>query len=209
MGYVKYLFLVIFLTILGFTQVRGQKLELDTVYFVKTTNFLQKILTYKDLNANINLTPENFLIPVQGTIYAPNGQEIIKDEKHFYVNIQQTGFIYELFNQKDSLLEFRRIDRTININYNIGCYHFLHQEKLYSYGGYGFWKSNGHIRQFNVMDKQWDIIPMNYEIFSNGYRWYSNTEEKLFVPFQSIVNTGLKYIPENQLESQWDSSIWI
>ena len=205
MGYVKYLFLVIFLTILGFTQVRGQKLELDTVYFVKTTNFLQKILTYKDLNANINLTPENFLIPVQGTIYAPNGQEIIKDEKHFYVNIQQTGFIYELFNQNDSLLEFRRIDRTININYNIGCYHFLHQEKLYSYGGYGFWKSNGHIRQFNVMDKQWDIIPMNYEIFSNGYRWYSNTEEKLFVPFQSIVNTGLKYIPENQLESQWDS----
>jgi hypothetical protein len=105
----------------------------------------------------------------------------------------------------DSLFEFRRIDRTVNINYNIGCYHFLHQDQLYSYGGYGFWKTNGHIRQFNVMDKQWDIVPMNYEIFSNGYRWYSNKEAKLFVPFQTIMNAGLKIIPENKLESQWES----
>ena len=205
MSCVKNIFLIIFLNILSFTHTSAQNFQLDTVYFVKKTPFLQKILSYQDLYANINLSPDNYLIPVQGTLYGLNGQEIIKDKNRLYVNIQQTGFVYQLFGQKDSLLEFRRIDRTININYNIGCYHFLHQDQLYSYGGYGFWKTNGHIRQFNVMDKQWDIIPMNYEIFSNGYRWYSNKEAKLFVPFQTIMNAGLKVIPENKLESQWES----
>ena len=56
-----------------------------------------------------------------------------------------------------------------------------------------------------MIDKQWDIVPMNYEIFSNGYRWYSSEAEKLFVPFQTIMNAGLKVIPENKLESQWES----
>ena len=205
MSCVKNIFLIIFLNILGFAQINAQHSELDTVYFVKKTPFLQKILSYQDLDANINLSPDNNLIPLQGTVYGPNGQEIIKNNNSLYVNIQQTGFVYQLFSQNDSLLEFRRIDRTININYNIGCYNFLHEDQLYSYGGYGFWKTNGHIRQFNVIDKQWDIVPMNYEIFSNGYRWYSSEAEKLFVPFQLILNTGLKFIPENELESQWIS----
>lgn len=205
MSCVKKTFLIIFLNIVGFAQIKAQHSELDTVYFVKINPFLQKILSLEDLKANINLSPENFIIPLQGTVYGPNGQEIIKDENSLYVNIQQTGFVYQLYSQNDSLLEFRRIDRTININYNIGCYNFLHQNQLYSYGGYGFWKTNGHIRQFNVIDKQWDIVSMNDEIFSNGYRWYSREAEKLFVPFQVVVNAGLKYIPENELESQWIS----
>ena len=205
MSCVKKAFLIIFLNILGFAQINAQHSELDTAYFVKKTPFLQKILSYQDLDANINLSPDNYLIPLQGTVYGPNGQEIIKNNNSLYVNIQQTGFVYQLFSQNDSLLEFRRIDRTININYNIGSYNFIHQDQLYSYGGYGFWKTNGHIRQFNAMDKQWDIVPMNDEIFSNGYRWYSNKVEKLFVPFQSIINSGLKFIPENELESQWES----
>ena len=124
MSCVKKIFLVVFLIILEFSHVNAQNFELDTVYFVKNTNFLQKILSFQDLYANINLTSENYIIPVQGSIYAPNGQEIIKDEKSLYINIQQTGFVYKLFSQKDSLLEFRRIDRTININYNIGCFNF-------------------------------------------------------------------------------------
>jgi hypothetical protein len=205
MVYVKKVFLAFFLILLEISNVSAQNVGLDTVYFVQNTNFLKNILSLKDLYANINLSPENYIIPVQGTIFAPNGQEIIKDENSLYVNIQQTGFVYQLFSQKDSLLEFRRIDRTINLNYNIGCFNFLQQGQLYSYAGYGFWKTNGHIRQFNVMDKQWDILPMNFEIFSNGFRWYANKEEKLFVPFQDILNAGLKTIPENQLENQWTS----
>ncbi|MGI9138353.1 MAG: hypothetical protein ACR2IM_04870 [Sediminibacterium sp.] len=197
--------MTILLIIFEFSQIHAQIFELDTVYFVKKTNILQKILSFTDLNTHIKLSPENYIIPVTGSLFAPNGQEIIKEDSSFYVNIMQTGFVYQLFSQKDSLLGFRRIDRTININYNIGCFNFLHKGQLYSYAGYGFWKTNGHVRQFNVMDKQWDILPMNYEIFSNEFRWYSYKQEMLFVPFQDIVNAGLKSIPESQLENKWVS----
>ena len=205
MSCVKKIFLIIIPIIIQFSQVNAQGSQLDTVYYVKNTHFLKKIISLQDLYANINLSSDNYIIPVQGTMFTANGQEIIKDEKHLYVNIQQTGFVYQLVGQMDSLLEFRRIDRTINLNYNIDCLNFLHQGNLYSYAGYGFWKTNGHIRQFNVMDKQWDILPMNNEIFSSAYRWYSYKDEKLFVPFQDIINAGLKNIPENQLENQWTS----
>ena len=205
MSCVKKIFLIIFLNSIVFLKINAQNFNLDTVYLVKTTPFLEKIISLGDLNANINLSPENYIIPVLGTLYAPNGQEIIKNDKNLYVNIQQTGFVYQLFSQNDSLLEFRRIDRTINLNYNIGCYNFLYEDQLYSYGGYGFWKTNGHLRQFNVLDKQWDIIPLNKEIFSNAYRWHSNKEGKLFVPFQDFENAGLKSIPEDQLETKTES----
>ena len=99
MSCVKNIFLIIFLNILGFAQINAQHSELDTVYFVKKTPFLQKILSFQDLDANINLSPDNYLIPAQGTLYGPNGQEIIKDKNNIYVNIQQTGFVYQLFSQ--------------------------------------------------------------------------------------------------------------
>lgn len=199
------LFLTFFLILLAISNASAQNIRLDTVYFIKNTNFLKKVLSFKDLITNINLSPENYIIPVQGTDLSPNGQEIIKDNKSLYVSIKNTGIIYLLLNQKDSLLELRRIDRTINLNYNINCINFIQQGQLYSYAGYGFWKTNGHLRQFNVMDKQWDIVPLNNEIFSNEYRWYNHKKQQLFVPFQNIVNAGLKSIPENQLENQWTS----
>ena len=205
MSCVKKTFLIIFLNILGFAQINAQHSELDKVYFVKKTPFLQKILSLENLYANIYLSDDNNIIPGQGTNFGEYSQEIIKDEKNLYVNLQRTGFVFKLFNQNDSLLEFRRIDRTINLNYNIGCYNFLYEDQLYSYGGYGFWKTNGHLRQFNVLDKQWDIIPLNKEIFSNAYRWHSNKEGKLFVPFQDFENAGLKSIPEDQLETKTES----
>ncbi|MEY4056794.1 MAG: hypothetical protein EBU05_01245 [Chitinophagia bacterium] len=205
MSCVKNILFIIFLNILGLTQINAQHTDLDTVYFVKKTPFLEKILSSQGLYANINLSKDNNIIPGQGTNFAEYSQEIIKDEKNLYVNLQRTGFVFILFNQNDSILEFRRIDRTINLNYNIGCYNFLYEDQLYSYGGYGFWKTNGHLRQFNVLDKQWDIIPLNKEIFSNGYRWYSNKEGKLFVPFQDFENAGLKSIPQDQLETKTES----
>ena len=159
MSCVRNIFLIIFLNILSFAQINAQHSELDTLYFVKKTPFLQKILSLDDLYANIHLSLDNPIIPNKGTDFEEFTQEIIKDAKNLYVNFQRTGFIYQLAGQNDSLLLFRRLDRTINLNYNIGCYNFLHEAQLYSYGGYGFWKSNGHLRKFNVLDKQWDIIP--------------------------------------------------
>ena len=108
-----------------------------------------------------------------------------------YVLISQTGVIYQLEDKQDSTYSFHRIDATININYNIASNNFVWDKHIYSYGGYGFWKLNGHLRAFNFLDKEWDIAPADNEIISNGYNWYSNKEGRVYVPFQSIVNAGI------------------
>lgn len=195
-------FIFFILIISSFNGLNAQIWNLDTLYQVKITPFLDKVLSIQSNFLSIELSADNFIVPVKETIFAPNGQMLLKDNKDIYINIQQTGFLYKLIDVKDSLMAFRRMDRTININYNIGCYNFIHQGNLFSYGGYGFWKTNGHLRQFNIIDQQWDIIPMNNEIFSNGYRWFSQKTGKLFIPFQNELNAGLKQIPDNILDNQ-------
>ena len=191
MSYVKIFISISFCFFIGLINGKAQNHALDSVYYVKMDPFLSKIIELQDLEANIKLSRNEYIIPIEGTFFSPNGQEVIKHKKQLYVTIQQTGFLFQYMGLKDSLAIFKRIDETININYNIGCLTFVYQDQLYSYGGYGFWKSNGHIRKFNYIDKQWDIIPTNDEIFNINYNWFSNKEGKLYVPFQFIVNAGL------------------
>jgi hypothetical protein len=120
-----------------------------------------------------------------------NGQELIKTKEKLYLLISQTGVIYELEDKADTIYTFHRIDNTININYNIASNNFVWDKHIYSYGGYGFWKLNGHLRAFNFLDKEWDIVPANNEIISNGHNWFSKNEGRVYVPFQAIVNAGI------------------
>lgn len=191
MSYVKILITTLCCLFIGFTNSKAQNNTLDSVYYVKIDPFLSKIIELEDLETNISLSSKEFIIPTNGTLFAPNGQELIKNKKHLYVTILQTGFLFEYIGIKDSLAIFKRIDETVNINYNIGCLTFMYKDQLYSYGGYGFWKSNGHIRKYNFIDKQWDIIPTNKEIINIGYHWFSKKEGKLYVPFQRIINAGI------------------
>jgi len=196
----KFCFLFIIANLFFFAIGYGQKREIDTVYQVKITPFLRQLLEFKDLDANISISSENHIIPTEGTIFYPNAQEIIKEGNHLLLMIQQTGFVFELTDYHDSVAVFKRLDRTININYNIGSLNFLYQNQLYSYGGYGFWRANGHLRMFNYNDKEWDIFPLNDEIVSYGMHWLSKKEGKLFVPFQKSMNAGL--IQESEFDKQ-------
>lgn len=191
MNYVKTFISISFCFFIGLINGKAQNYTLDSVYYVKMDPFLSKIIELQDLEANIMLSKYENIIPTNGTLFSPNAQEIIKNKKKLYVTIQQTGFLFEYMGLKDSLAIFRRMDATVNINYNIGCLTFIYKDQLFSYGGYGFWKSNGHIRKYNYLDRQWDIIPTNKEIFNIGYNWFSKKEEKLYVPFQRITNAGL------------------
>jgi hypothetical protein len=191
MNYVKTFISISFCFFIGFINGKSQNYTLDSVYYVKIDPFLSRIIALEDLEANIMLSREEYIIPTNGTLFSPNAQEIIKNKKILYVTIQQTGFLFEYMGLKDSLAIFKRMDATVNINYNIGCLTFIYKDQLFSYGGYGFWKSNGHIRKYNYLDRQWDIIPTNKEIFNIGYNWFSKKEGKLYVPFQRITNAGL------------------
>ena len=191
MNYVKSIIFTIFISIAFILSANATLSELPEHFKVSGNPFLDKIVNLKDLECKVFISKPNRIIPTGETIFKMNGQELIKTKENLYLFISQTGVIYQLEDMADSNYTFHRIDATININYNIECNNFVWNKHIYSYGGYGFWKLNGHLRAFNFLDREWDITPANNEIISNGYNWFSKNEGKLYVPFQTIVNAGI------------------
>jgi len=191
MNYAKYILFTIFLSLVFFLRANATIIQLPEQFTITNNPFLNKITSLQDLECKVFLSKQNEIIPVEGTIFKMNGQELIKTKEMLYLFISQTGVIYALEDKADTIYTFRRIDNTININYNIASNNFVWDKRIYSYGGYGFWKLNGHLRAFNFLDKEWDIVPANNEIISNGHNWFSKNEGRVYVPFQSIVNAGI------------------
>lgn len=122
-------------------------------------------------------------------------QVIYKFDSTFYLQLLATGRIHEIRPLTDSTYSFKRVDRTVNLNYNIGSLSFNHKNDIYNYGGYGFWKNHGNLIKFNWKDKEWDISPLNQEVIPhnnlNGTSWYDPVSHSLYVPYESIVNAGI------------------
>lgn len=192
MKYIKSILFFLFFSLVFIPKAKSSFLELPESFKISNNPFLDKITSLKELEYKVLLSKQNKIIPVEQTLFKINGQELIKTKEQLYLLISQTGVIYSLKEKQDSSYTFQRIDATININYNIDCNNFIWNNTIYSYGGYGFWKLNGHLRAFNFLDKEWDITPTNVEIISNGSNWFDKKEGKLYVPYQSIVNAGIK-----------------
>ncbi len=163
----------------------------DSIYIVPNTPLLTKIISIPNFHTSISLSEETKIIPLKGTILASNAQELIKNGDTIYVFIEQTGFLYKLVQHDSVSSVFKRLDHTVNLNYNINCKNFIYNNEIFSYGGYGFWKSNGHLRKYNFQDSEWDIIPLNKEIISTYFIWFSEAQGRLYLPFQRIVNAGI------------------
>jgi len=191
MNYAKSILFTIFLSLVFIIRANAAIIQLPEHFKITNSPFLDKITSIQDLECKVFLSKQNEIIPVDGTIFKMNGQELIKTKEKLYLLISQTGVIYQLEDKVDSSYSFHRIDNTININYNIASNNFIWDKHIYSYGGYGFWKLNGHLRSFNFLDKEWDIVPANNEIISNGHNWFSKNEGRVYVPFQAIVNAGI------------------
>jgi hypothetical protein len=174
-----------------FLSIRSYAQGPDSVFVVPNTPFLSKIISIPDLHTSISLSPETTLIPLKNTIIASNAQKLYKNGADIYVFIEQTGFLYKLVHYDTANCVFKRLDHTVNLNYNINCKNFIYKNEIYSYGGYGFWKANGHLRKYNFQDSEWDIIPLNKEIISTYFLWFSETQERLYLPYQKIINAGI------------------
>jgi hypothetical protein len=165
---------------------------LDSVYKFPTNTLWKYILSEEVQDCNITFEPgEDKMIPLLGTDYYGKSLQAIKSSKDIYIFIHHSGVVFKYFNLEDSLLVFKRIDQTVNLNYNIGSKTFLFKGDIYNYGGYGFWKSNGLLRKYNKVDQEWDIVPLNMEIFSADINWYDKKEGRVYVPYQVIINTGI------------------
>ena len=121
MSYKNLKFVPFLVFLLVFSTISAQFVPCERAYTVFYNPFLQKIVELKDYNGNIAISKSADILPLNGTSFASNGQELIKHNGKIYVLIFQTGFIFQMSEPQGDSVVFKKIDNTININYNIVC----------------------------------------------------------------------------------------
>lgn len=181
--------------------------EIDTVVLLKSSPFYTDFLKRASSTTVIQLSPVKLINP-QHSALKNKGYQIFKTSNTLFIHFDGSGLLYQLQNPNDSILTFKRIDDTEDLNYNISAFLFTNKKDIYNLGGYGFWKSSGTLRKYNTKDKEWDAVPLNEEIhipFAKDLSWFNPTTEKLFIPYQQIINTGIEI--END-ETQFDKKAY-
>lgn len=169
--------------------------EIDSILLVKKSSFLADLAKKKG-GFCLNWVDPNTLSNTQSPKLTIRGQQLIKQQNDLLIHFAGSGLLYKWEDPEptDSIWRFKRIDHTENTNYNFAAFSFVNGNDIYNIGGYGFWKSNGTLRKFNWKDKEWDVAPLNQEIFLPGIadiNWFDPKNQYLYTPFQQEINAGL------------------
>lgn len=174
--------------------------DIDSVFTLKNSPFFTDLIRKKHLIQPLRSSEFNFIKP-QFKHLKTRRYQFFKSGQDFFIHFNGSGFLYQLENPTDSVLTFKRIDDTENYNYNIEAFLFTHQKEIYNIGGYGFWRSSGTLRKYNHKDQEWDAEPIDQEIHlpyvnqlgtSGQLTWFNTNTEHLYIPFQTIINSGVK-----------------
>jgi hypothetical protein len=84
---------------------------------------------------------------------------------------------------------FRRLDSTHFYGYNSGSVYLSYQDTIYNFGGWGFWKANGHLRYYSEFNREWNIKTVDKEIpiipifyllnRKKGYLYYAGDDKNV------------------------------
>lgn len=167
----------------------------DSLVHLRKNPFFQSLFAKKDVETVIDIRKPIKLVELKNEVINKKDLILVKNRKGVFLQATGTSRVYQLMDDTDTTWRFSRLDHIENINYNINAYSFSHNNTLYNYGGYGFWKSNGLLRRFNEKNKEWDIVPLNKEIHINNEfqnNWKDPHNPILYVLFEHELNEGLK-----------------
>jgi hypothetical protein len=152
--------------------------------------------------------------------YQFNKQFLLKTKAQLLLGIAGTGHLYELKQVSPGLFDAVRIDSTLYAGNNFCAANFSIDSSIYSFGGYGFWKTNGTLKQYNPFSREWDVIPLLEErastfcqnpsgvnwkskknaipdlrdfntAFAPSFFWIDEIERKFYVGAQHVINENL------------------
>ncbi|KIC90816.1 hypothetical protein [Flavihumibacter sp. ZG627] len=123
------------------------------------------------------------------------GATLVKTNTELLALVNGTGWVYAL-DTASVENPWRRIDSTVFTGYNMGCLTFYADGQVWSYGGYGLWNNNGHLRYYAKDKYEWEIKPLNREIphiFDNSDLFYLDTANaRLYMLGIRFINDALK-----------------
>ena len=148
------------LLLIGFLA-EGQEICIDNNplldHLYKDTNNISAIDNF-DIDANPKF------LPINDKHVAQYRQRLIKSKKHLYIQLDATGRVYQATGITTDKICFTRIDSTYHFGYNGDQIVFEQNDTLFAFGGQGFWRINGQLRYFSVIQNEWNILKINKEL---------------------------------------------
>lgn len=187
-------FLVLILCLLSADFVEGQKLAYSggLEKLVNSEFAIAEITQYNPGTGNF-FTLEHVQAPYMKTVT----QYLVRNRNGLYLLPDGTGRIYKI-ELADNGVEIIRQDSTLYFGYNFGCYPFTYHDTLYSFGGYGHWQYNGHLRVYVPQKGEWELEKLNREVpfFRGVYMappiWYDLKKGELWIGFSVYAAEGTK-----------------
>jgi len=113
--------------------------------------------------------------------------KFVRNKHGVFMSLDATGRIYQV-QENEPDMDLIRIDSTLFFGYNFGSYFFTHNDTLFSFGGYGYWQTNGHLRYFKYDQAEWELMPLSEEItarksdadFSYNF-WFDQSKGNFYV----------------------------
>ena len=142
-------------------------------------------------------------------------QYLVKTKADLYCGINGTGRLYKITDSSNTLT-FHRIDSTYHSGSDFFAANFVIGNNIYSFGGYGFWKSNGLLRYFNTYSKEWEVQKLTKEIPCNNFHagsgfWVDTGYMKFYMISPVTRNEGLKsdtfFLSKNSKDSASNKNI--
>jgi hypothetical protein len=118
----------------------------------------------------------------------------IKTANGLFLQPGGSGRVYKVDLEQMALI---RIDSTKLTGYNWGALAFSFKDSIYSLGGYGLWRNNGHLRFYRDASNEWEVKPLDTELpignWPHRLWWLDKVKGKLYVcqDFRDSINEGI------------------
>lgn len=152
------------------------------------------------------------LINFKNSNFRTYEQVLLIRKGELYIYISATGMLYKCAGNIDAdSLRFDRIDKTEHYGYNINAKTFLHKDRFYNIGGYGFWRWNGQLRFFNDRSADWKIERLNREIpvvlNPPGFPQWKSRKGNQLISLGYVSANSTEKVPEQERVKSIDSVI--
>jgi hypothetical protein len=160
----------------------------DSVVVQPNTPLMRKLLHSPNV-VNINTVIRQGIgnLDIGVPMHTNHPFDLYKKKNGLYAHISATGIIYRISEIAggDSIV-FRRLDKTTHFGYNINAFGFTMDGRIYNFGGYGYWRWNGQMREYNDRMKEWHIIALERELpvvngGPNSFIWLDSAGHRIFV----------------------------
>ena len=138
----------------------------------------------------------NDLVGPEAGIYRPD--YLVKTTEGLFCLIDGTGRVYQTKAYGDSLVYIRK-DESNYVGNNFQHLVFSYRDSIFSLGGYGFWRWNGLLRNFNPKSLSWNVIPLNKELVvrqhfnaPRGGHWIDYSKGNLYYVMKPYDREWLK-----------------